>query len=832
MKKIVSWTIFFATTLALVLSSSDEKNYGLDPANNSGCKTAPEDDGHKSSGHHGISIVSLNIEMVKTPLVLVVWVLLAVGVKVIYHTVEKFAKFCPESCVLIIFGLIAGLILKAISGTDNMLLSFDSNTFFLYLLPPIVLDAGWCMPPRHFFDNIGLILSFAIFGTLINSFGIGLGLHYLIQGGAINVTNFDHESGAVDGVADHTIDLPGCLLFGSLIAAVDPVAVLAVFDSVHVNEVLHIVVEGESLLNDAVSVVLYRIMTVVVGTEGGLESKEYGVGFIAFLVISGGGTLIGLVYAIITSLFTRVLTHVRVVEPLVVFFFAYLSYITAELFHWSGILAIIFCGFGMKRYVEENISRKSHTTIKYFMKMLAVISESVIFMFLGLAMVTAKFDINWAFIGWSIILCLVIRSLVVVVFVAISNRFRIQKIAKVDQFIMVYGGLRGAISFSLAFILTDDLPWKNLVITTTYAVIIFTVFIQGITIGPLVKLLHVRTHEKKKPTLNEEIIEHIMAHVMWGFEEVVGKHGENYYRQWFDHIDNTYLMRWFTNKKHDKFAKHGDAVDILAVFHNLEKKDAMELAERNEVFDNIHGRVSKTDEPFTAASTVKAPQLPCVDESVALADPNVKYQKLDTSLSVDADEDHFNDIKNRTFAAMKLNARPAPKPRHRRNRLTHAVDDHEHDQFGTLSEVPIILPDSHHSMPYHQHAPMEKPHHHHHHHQRRHHGHGHHKKSSKSNGHHGHHHGKHHRHHHRKRDTVDDVPSDKPVSEQEEGVPEENVPEESTPLKEPEHTESTSHQPSLDTGPDALDKPDDVQMYDFGNTMPEVDPRGHPDEDV
>lgn len=795
--------------LSLVLCSPNDVDKNAD----NGCQPA-KDEHHDDKGHHGINIVSLNIDMVKTPLVLVIWVLIAVGVKVIYHTVGKFAKFCPESCVLIIVGLICGIILKSISG-DNMLVTFDSNTFFLYLLPPIVLDAGWCMPPRHFFDNIGLILSFAIFGTLINSFGIGLCLHYLIQAGAIDVTNTEHINSTVDGMVDKTIDLPGCLLFGSLIAAVDPVAVLAVFDSVHVNEVLHIVVEGESLLNDAVSVVLYRIMTVVVGTEGNLESKEYGVGFIAFLVISGGGTLIGLVYAIITSLFTRVLTHVRVVEPLVVFFFAYLSYITAELFHWSGILAIIFCGFGMKRYVEENISRKSHTTIKYFMKMLAVISESAIFMFLGLAMVTAEFDINWAFIGWSIILCLVIRSLVVVAFVAVSNRFRIQKIAKVDQFIMVYGGLRGAISFSLAFILDKDLPWKNLIITTTYAVIIFTVFIQGITIGPLVKLLHVRTHEKKKPTLNEEIIEHIMAHVMWGFEEVVGKHGENYYRQWFDHIDNTYLMRWFTNKELNKQAKHGDAVDILAVFHNLEKKDAMELAERNEVWDNMHGRSSKSDEAFLATSAVKAPQLPCVDESVALADPNVKYQKLDTSISVEPDEDQFNEIRNRAFAAMKLNARPKPKARHRRNRLTHAVDDHDHEEFGQLSEVPIILPDSHHSMPYHQHAPMEKPHHHHHHHPRRHHKdhHSHHKKGSKSNG---HHHGdrKHHHRHHRKKEGAEE------------------------PLAEPRQSEEKEEEKAAKKAPEASDAPvldaqqDEVQMYDFGNTLPEVDPRGHPDESV
>ena len=822
MKRLTYWAVILTAVWALASCSSKSNKSDDCPSSDHSDKE------HDDGGHHGISIVSLNIEMVRTPLVLVIWVLLAVGVKVIYHSVERFAKFCPESCVLIIFGLIAGLVLKEMTG-DDMLISFDSTTFFLYLLPPIVLDAGWCMPPRHFFDNIGLILAFAIFGTLLNSFGIGLGLHYLIEAGAINVTDTLHDG---TDALNKTIDLPGCLLFGSLIAAVDPVAVLAVFDSVHVNEVLHIVVEGESLLNDAVSVVLYRIMTVVVGSEEGLEPKEYGVGFIAFLVISCGGTLIGLVYAIITSLFTRVLTHVRVVEPLVVFFFAYLSYITAELFHWSGILAIIFCGFGMKRYVEENISRKSHTTIKYFMKMLAVISESVIFMFLGLAMVSSTFDINWAFIGWSIILCLVIRSLVVVSFVAISNRFRIQKIAKVDQFIMVYGGLRGAISFSLAFILSDGHAWKNLVITTTYAVIIFTVFVQGITIGPLVKLLHVRTHEKKKPTLNEEIIEHIMAHVMWGFEEVVGKHGENYYRQWFDHIDNTYLMRWFTNKEHDKAAKHGDAVDILAVFHNLEKKDAMELAERNEVFDNLHGRGSKGDETFPGVNTVKAPQLPCVDESVALADPNVKYQKLDTSISVDADEDHFNEIKNRTFAAMKLNARPAPKTRHRRNRLTHAIDEHDHhDHIGTLSEVPIILPDSHHSMPYHQHAPMEKPHHHHHHQRRHHKDHHGHKKSSKSNGHHSHHHGhhhgdrKHHRHH-RKREVTDDHPPEEDASLLE-GVTEQDAPE-----KQPDKTEATSPPPGLDSQPEALEKQDDVKMYDFGNTMPEVDPRGHPDEEI
>ena len=798
MKKALHLSILITALLLNYVQSSSEAT----PTNVEGCVSSNTTE--KKEVHHGISIVSWNFEYVKTPLVIVIWVLLAVFVKVIYHSVEKFAKFCPESCVLILVGLVAGLILKFATDKE-MLVSFDSSTFFLYLLPPIVLDAGWCMPPRHFFENFGLILAFAIFGTIINSFGIGFGLHYLIEAGAIT---------GPDGTALE-IDKEGCLLFGSLIAAVDPVAVLAVFDSVHVNEVLHIVVEGESLLNDAVSVVLYRIMTVIVDEKAlgsTLEPKEYGVGFIAFLVISCGGTLIGLIYAVITSLSTRTLTHVRVIEPLVVFFFAYLSYITAELFHWSGILAIIFCGFGMKRYVEENISRKSHTTIKYFMKMLAVASESVIFMFLGLAMVTANFDINWAFIGFSIILCLFFRTIVVISFVCISNKFRIQKIAKVDQFILMYGGLRGAVSFSLAFIMDSKLPYKDLVVTTTFAVIIFTVFIQGITIGPLVKLLHVRTHEKKKPTLNEEIIEHIMAHVMWGFEEVVGKHGENYYRQWFDHIDNTYLMRWFTNKNFDKTTTHGDAVDILQVFHNLEQRDAMALAQKHEVFDSINRRGTVHDESFHPLNN-KAPQLPCVDESIALADPNVKYQKLSSAISIDMEEDQFNEIRNKTFAAMKLNARPVPTQRHKRNKLAHAIDDHE--DYSSLSEVPIILPDSHHSMSYHQHAPMEKPHHHHHQ-RKRHHGE---KKGSKTNvdkkSHHRHHH-----HHHRGSSH-----SHKDPSKDEDPEATLTDTNDRTVLSESEIF------PVID--PFGEQQPDELAMCDFGaEALPEVDPRGHPEHTV
>lgn len=143
----------------------------------------------------------------------------------------------PESCLLIFVGLLVGGIIKAVGEKAPVL---DSKLFFLYLLPPIILDAGYFLPIRPFTENMGTILVFAVVGTLWNAFFIG-GMMFgvcLLEG---------------DQLA--SVDLLSCLLFGSIISAVDPVAVLAVFEEIHINELLYILVFGESLLNDAVTVV-------------------------------------------------------------------------------------------------------------------------------------------------------------------------------------------------------------------------------------------------------------------------------------------------------------------------------------------------------------------------------------------------------------------------------------------------------------------------------------------------------------------------------------------------------------------------------------------------
>lgn len=162
-----------------------------------------------------------------------------------FHLFDKLPSVVPESCLLIVVGLIMGGIIFGLNDKSPPVM--DSNVFFLYLLPPIVLDAGYFMPSRPFFENIGTILLYAVVGTIWNVLGIGFSLYVICQAEAFHLGD---------------ISLLHNLLFSSLIAAVDPVAVLSVFEEIHVNEKLHILVFGESLLNDAVAVVSIELTTV------------------------------------------------------------------------------------------------------------------------------------------------------------------------------------------------------------------------------------------------------------------------------------------------------------------------------------------------------------------------------------------------------------------------------------------------------------------------------------------------------------------------------------------------------------------------------------------
>ncbi|KAF7688046.1 sodium/hydrogen exchanger 5 [Silurus meridionalis] len=496
--------------------------------------TTVQDD---ASHHHGggYRIVQWEWSYVQTPYIIAIWLLLASVAKILFHFSQRFTTVVPESCMLILLGLILGGVV--LLASKKQLYQLDPGLFFLFLLPTIVGDAGYFMPARLFFDNLGAILMYAVVGTLWNAFCTGFCLYGVKQAGVID-----------DKVEAGLMEF---LLFGALISAVDPVAVLAVFEEVHVNEMLFIIVFGESLVNDAVTVVMYKVyISFVAVGPGNVQTADYFKGVASFLIVSIGGTLVGLIFAVILAFITRFTKRVRIIEPLFVFLLVYLAYLTAELFSLSAILSMTFCGIGCNKYVEANISQKSRTAVKYTMKTLASIAETIIFIFLGISAVDkTKWAWDTGLIVCTLIFILVFRAIGVVGQTWILNKFRLVHLEKIDQVVMSYGGLRGAVAFALVVLLDEEhVKAKDYFVATTIVVIFFTVMFQGLTIKPLVKWLKVPRSTNRKPTINEEIHERAFDHILAAVEDIAGLNGYHHWRDKWEQFDKNYLSKLLMRK--------------------------------------------------------------------------------------------------------------------------------------------------------------------------------------------------------------------------------------------------------------------------------------------
>ncbi|KAM8977422.1 sodium/hydrogen exchanger 1 [Pelodytes ibericus] len=510
--------------------------------------------GHGRGKHKLFPVLDLDYNHVRAPFEIALWILLACLMKLGFHVIPTLSNVVPESCLLIVVGLLVGGLIKAVGETPPVL---ESHVFFLYLLPPIILDAGYFLPLRPFSENLGTILIFAVIGTLWNAFFMGSLLFAVCQIGGPELSN---------------VSLLANLLFGSIISAVDPVAVLAVFEEIHINELLHILVFGESLLNDAVTVVLYHLFEEFAALEQ-LTFREISLGFLSFFVVALGGVFVGLVYGIIAAFTSRFTSHIRVIEPLFVFLYSYMAYLSAELFHLSGIMALIASGVVMRPYVEANISHKSHTTIKYFLKMWSSVSETLIFIFLGVSTVAGPHSWNWTYVISTLIFCLIARVLGVLGLTWVINKFRIVKLTPKDQFIIAYGGLRGAIAFSLGYLLDSDHFPREMFLTAIITVIFFTVFVQGMTIRPLVELLAVKKKQESKRSINEEIHTQFLDHLLTGIEDICGHYGHHHWKDKLNRFNKTYVKKCLIA------GERSTEPQLIAFYHKMEMKQAIELVE-------------------------------------------------------------------------------------------------------------------------------------------------------------------------------------------------------------------------------------------------------------
>ncbi|KAM9444870.1 sodium/hydrogen exchanger 8 [Clarias gariepinus] len=418
--------------------------------------------------------------------------LLVIGICIILvHLLIKFKlHFLPESVAVVSLGILMGAVIKIIETQELANWKeeemFRPNMFFLLLLPPIIFESGYSLHKGNFFQNIGSITLFAVIGTAISAFIVGGGIFFLGQADVI-----------------YKMTMTDSFAFGSLISAVDPVATIAIFNALNVDPVLNMLVFGESILNDAVSIVLTNTAegftssdaSSVTGWQTFLQALSY---FLKMFFGSAAlGTLTGLISALCLKHFD--LRKTPSLEFGMMIIFAYLPYGLAEGIKLSGIMAILFSGIVMSHYTHHNLSPVTQILMQQTLRTVAFMCETCVFAFLGLSIFSFPHKFEFSFVIWCIVLVLLGRAINIFPLSFLLNFFRDHKITPKMMFIMWFSGLRGAIPYALSLHLgLEPIEKRQLIGTTTIVIVLFTILLMGGGTMPLIRIMDIEDSQSRR----------------------------------------------------------------------------------------------------------------------------------------------------------------------------------------------------------------------------------------------------------------------------------------------------------------------------------------------
>nr|XP_022914979.1 sodium/hydrogen exchanger 7 isoform X2 [Onthophagus taurus] len=348
--------------------------------------------------------------------------------------------------------------------------TFDPEIFFNIILPPIIFHAGYSLKRKYFFRNLGAILTYAIIGTAVSSFLVGALMYGCVQLMPAHLAS--------------SFTFLDTLYFGALISSTDPLTVLAIFHDLRVDVNLYALVFGESVLNDAVSIVLS-------GSIQNYGERYSGTGdfeTIAFFKAVGDffgifmlSLFIGAVMGCFTALLTK-FTRVRdfpLLESALFVLMSYSTFLIAEASELTGVVSVLFCGMCQAHYTYNNLSDDSRQRTKQMFELLNFLAENFIFTYIGVSMFTfPKHHFDPLFILAGFICAMIGRAANIYPLSFLLNIAREPKISPNFQHMLFFSGLRGAMSFALAIRNTVS-EARQIMLTTTSLIVIITVIIQG-----------------------------------------------------------------------------------------------------------------------------------------------------------------------------------------------------------------------------------------------------------------------------------------------------------------------------------------------------------------
>lgn len=401
--------------------------------------------------------------LIRTEIAAVVLLAIAAGVALL----AKRLNF-PYTVALVIAGFGASAL------GDLVDVNISPDLILALLVPPLLFEATLHLPWAKLKADLLPVLLLALIGTGVGTLGLGALVHY-------------------------ALDIPWAagFAFGALISATDPVAVIAFFKSLGAPKRLSVLVEGESLFNDAVAVVAFFLAVDVAKGEGfSLSGAAFD-----FVVVSAGGLAVGLVlgYLVGEILLSRI--DDPLIETSTTLALAYGSYLLAEEagnifgedFHFSGILAVVSAGLMVGTVGLRNTSPSTRLTLEHFWELLTFLVNSMVFLVIGLTITLSDLADELGAVVLALVAVVAVRIILVYGLSEVTEWINSdRRIPMAYRHVMTWGGLRGAISLALVLTLVDgpfDDETTRTVTVMTFGVVLFTLIIQGTTITGLIQRL-------------------------------------------------------------------------------------------------------------------------------------------------------------------------------------------------------------------------------------------------------------------------------------------------------------------------------------------------------